>query len=97
MATFIVVVDADPHPSAVGTTPLAAAMHQGFGEEYILAYLRRKMPAGSPVNIVSAHEVGVETVLTDEQENVLLKPNYKAPHSVYRSGSRRDDDPVHAG
>ncbi len=35
---------------------MAAAIHQGYAEEYILAYLRTKMPAGSPLEIRSVHE-----------------------------------------
>jgi hypothetical protein len=45
----IVIIDV-----AVEKTPgtnAAAAIHQGWGEEYLLAYLQTKMPAGSPVNI----------------------------------------------
>ena len=70
MTTFIVVIDADEEAIPGGS--LAAAIHQGFGEEYIIAYLRTKMPSGSPINIVSAHEVGVEEVLTDVESRVLL-------------------------
>lgn len=83
MKTFIAViaVNDDERPGS----PVAAAIQQGYGDEYVTAYLRTKMPAGSPLHVVSAHEVGVETVLSDGEANVLLNPTRPI----------RDDDPVH--
>lgn len=90
MKTFIVVVNADV--DAIPGSPLAAAVHQGYGEEYVVAYLRHKLPAGSLLSIESAKELGVETVLSDGEERVLLNPT--TPKSASNLlGDRRDDGP----
>jgi hypothetical protein len=50
---YVVVVRvSDP----VKGSPIAAAIHQGYGPEYVKAYLQTKMPAGSPLEIRSVHE-----------------------------------------
>lgn len=36
----------------IAGSAMAAAIHQGYGEDFILAYLASKMPAGSPVEIL---------------------------------------------
>ena len=86
MKTFIVVVNVDaPEGSAA-----AAEIHQGFGEEYVVAYLRRKMPAGSPFFIETAHELGVEMTLSDSEETVLIEGRFTRPVKPHL----RDDDPA---
>jgi hypothetical protein len=50
---FVVVVRVRP-PYA---SPMGAAIYQGYGEEYVKAYLSTKMPAGSPVEIRTVTEV----------------------------------------
>jgi len=45
--SYTVTISVDPMPG----TGLAAAIHQGFGEENLKAYLSARMPAGSPVTI----------------------------------------------
>lgn len=50
---YVVVVRA---ASPIPGSPIAAAIHQGYGEEYVKAYLQTKMPAGSPLEIKSVHE-----------------------------------------
>lgn len=82
MKTFIVVVNTEEREGS----PLAAALHQGYGDEYVTGYLRSKMPAGSPLHIVSSYQVGVEQVLSDGERDVLLNPKPV-------SASRRDDGP----
>lgn len=97
MGKFIVIVNAEDREGS----PLAAALYQGFGEEYICAYLRSKLPAGSPLYIEAAHELGVETVVSDGHGTVLLNPAYnrsgRGRGDVRRGDVRRDDDPVHSG
>lgn len=51
--TYVVVVRVAPPLPA---SPIAAAIYQGYGEEYVKAYLSTKMPAGSPLEIRSVHE-----------------------------------------
>ena len=50
---YVVLVRVTPHAEG---SPAAAAIHQGYGEEYVKAYLASKMPAGSPVEIRSVHD-----------------------------------------
>lgn len=61
---FVIIVEVEP----VGYT-LAQALENARGEAWTLEYLRAKMPAGSPVTILSAHEVGVETVLATRRDD----------------------------
>lgn len=49
-ARFTVTVTVAP----VEGSPFAAAIHQGYGGEWLTAYLRRYMPAGSPVTVNGA-------------------------------------------
>jgi hypothetical protein len=90
--TFIVQVNVEEREGS----PFAAALHQGYGEEYVIAYLRTKMPAGSPMSIEAAHQIGVGTVLSDSEGHVLLNPGYNRSGRG-RGDVRRDDDPVHDG
>lgn len=85
MRTYVVIVNADN--DAIPGGGLAAAVAQGYGDDYILAYLRTKMPAGSPVSIVAAYDAQVETILTDGEMSRLVNRGTTAP-------ARRDDDPA---
>lgn len=45
--TYMVAVEVEP----LDGSPMAAAVHQGWGASYLRGYLESKMPAGSPVTI----------------------------------------------
>jgi hypothetical protein len=49
MQKHIVVLTAIVEP--IDGSSMAAAIHQGYGREFIEGYFKSKMPAGSPVTI----------------------------------------------
>ena len=57
-ATYVVTV----RVSAWQGSPMAAAIYQGYGEDWLKSYLRTKMPAGSPVEIATVTEVKTSRV-----------------------------------
>lgn len=57
-SAFVVVVTCEPWDGS----PLAAAIHQSWGEEYVEGYLKSKLPAGSPLEIASVTQVGLPKV-----------------------------------
>lgn len=85
MKSFIVQVDLNPIGAA------GEAYESGYGEEFVVAYLRQKMPAGSVLEIIDAKEANRPMPLTPDEQRVLLDGK---PERVGTIRSLRDDDPA---
>jgi len=80
-ATYVVVYTAE----AIDGSGVAAAIHQGHGEEFFRAYLETKLPAGSPYKVrsVQSVEVAAETFVSDDKLTGATVDAYGA-HVVQR-------------